>query len=392
MEEKSHAKSLVVISAAVLAVLSLAIGIKFFNTYEKNKPEPQTTIATTAKSTSSSPVTSKSLPTITKIGRTEIPTDMSVPVSTTESSSSSVPSKTEETSSVTNKTSSNVSNVKVLTSIKIVSTPSKKNYYTGDKLSLSGIVVKAYYNDGSSKDVTSQIKNDSIDRYKNGNKSINIKYSENGVTKTASFSVTYKKPSVSISNIEVDVKIGKTVQLSATVKPSGCKITWKSASNSIASVNENGVVKGVGSGKTTILASIVYNGITYYSDGCVIVVSPEVSTIEIQDFDWDAYIDSDESIAVETVYGSINSNYNLTCIQVGLIGPAYVDGEYIEDYNQYYEITEENINAKNFDLSDYGSLYFDTVLDNEYVFYVYAEDAKDGVAFDYFCVNVSYNS
>ncbi len=388
MEEKSHTKSLVIISATVLVVLSLVIGLKFFNKYEKNKLESQTTISVKSESTYSASTTCKTLQTVTKKVRTEIPTNTGVSVSSIESSTSA---KTKERSNTTNKTQSNDSNGKVLSSIKIISTPSKTNYYTGDKLSLDGIVVKAYYNDGSSKDVTSQIKNDSIDTYKNGNKSIKIKYSEKGVTKTTSFSVTYKKPSISITSIEVDVNIGKTVQLSTTVKPSGCKVIWKSASNSIASVNEKGVVKGISSGKTTILASIVYNGSTYYSEGCVIVVSPEASTLKIQDFDWNAFIENDKSICVETVYGSISSNYSLTCIQVGLIGPAYVNGEYTKDYNQYYEITEENIHGKSFNLSDFVSLDFDTVLDNEYVFYVYAEDSKGGTAFDYFCVNVSYN-
>ena len=76
----------------------------------------------------------------------------------------------------------------------------------------------------------------------------------------ASTTITIKETdkeieSVSFSQKEFSVKKGNTLNLVAIVKPtelSSSKFTWKSSDTSIATVDKNGVVKGIKTGKVTI--------------------------------------------------------------------------------------------------------------------------------------------
>lgn len=64
--------------------------------------------------------------------------------------------------------------------------------------------------------------------------------------------------SVSINQSSVELEIGKTLQLNATVSPSTATrkdITWSSSKSSVASVSSSGLVTAVSEGTTTITAS-----------------------------------------------------------------------------------------------------------------------------------------
>lgn len=94
---------------------------------------------------------------------------------------------------ITYSTSFAVNVTRVLSSISITSNPSKTTYYKGEVLDLSGISVRAMYNSGATADVTSNITSSpaigtTFDKY--GNQSITVSYTENGVTKTATFTVS----------------------------------------------------------------------------------------------------------------------------------------------------------------------------------------------------------
>jgi len=85
----------------------------------------------------------------------------------------------------------------VLESIKITKKPSKTAYTVGDKLDLSGMVVTATYSDGSSRkvsDVTADPANgealDSVDIHV-----VRIEYTENGITKSDSITITVNNSS-----------------------------------------------------------------------------------------------------------------------------------------------------------------------------------------------------
>lgn len=85
-------------------------------------------------------------------------------------------------------------NVKrVLSSISITSNPSKTTYYKGELLDLTGIVVTAAYNSGATDDVTSSITSSpasgtALTEY--GSQTVTVSYAENGITKTATFTVS----------------------------------------------------------------------------------------------------------------------------------------------------------------------------------------------------------
>ena len=64
--------------------------------------------------------------------------------------------------------------------------------------------------------------------------------------------------SVSINQSSVELEIGKTIQLNATVSPSTATrkdVTWSSSKSSVASVSSSGLVTAVSEGTTTITAS-----------------------------------------------------------------------------------------------------------------------------------------
>ena len=80
------------------------------------------------------------------------------------------------------------------------------------------------------------------------------------------FACTQKEPevqevrveSVTLSQSSVELEIGTTLQLNATVSPSTASrkdITWSSSKSSVASVSSSGLVTAVSEGTTTITAS-----------------------------------------------------------------------------------------------------------------------------------------
>ena len=67
--------------------------------------------------------------------------------------------------------------------------PAKKTYMVGDSLDLTGMSVTANYTLGDSKQVTNYTV-DGFDSSKTGKQTLTVSYTENGVTKTAAFTVT----------------------------------------------------------------------------------------------------------------------------------------------------------------------------------------------------------
>lgn len=107
------------------------------------------------------------------------------------------------------------------------------------------------------------------------------------ITHNSKFIITdQKKPpvspkSVSLSSKKLTVDVGKSKTLKATVKPANTtdkKITWKSANTKIATVDENGKVKGVKVGSTRISATTA-NGKKTVS--CTVKVVAPVTSIVV---------------------------------------------------------------------------------------------------------------
>lgn len=94
---------------------------------------------------------------------------------------------------ITYTTSFATSVTRVLSSISITTNPSKTAYYKGESLDLTGIAVTAAYTSGRTEDVTSSITSSpasgtSLTEY--GSQTVTVSYAENGVTKTATFTIS----------------------------------------------------------------------------------------------------------------------------------------------------------------------------------------------------------
>ena len=74
------------------------------------------------------------------------------------------------------------------------------------------------------------------------------------VSKTLKATVTVKNPALTVKAADV-VAVGATEKITATVKPAGTKVTYKSSDDTIATVDANGVVTGVKAGDVTITAT-----------------------------------------------------------------------------------------------------------------------------------------
>ena len=81
--------------------------------------------------------------------------------------------------------------------------PSKTTYYKGDSLSLDGLKVTATFTSGATEEVTSLCTSDPASGYvfsSFGSVSVVISYTENGITKTTSFTVTVTLKTVTWAN------------------------------------------------------------------------------------------------------------------------------------------------------------------------------------------------
>ena len=92
---------------------------------------------------------------------------------------------------------------RVLTGLSITTQPAKTSYYKGDTLDLTSMVVTATFSSGASEDVTSGCSfnpaaGSALSSY--GTVTVTVTYNENGVTKTASFTVSVSVKTVTWAN------------------------------------------------------------------------------------------------------------------------------------------------------------------------------------------------
>lgn len=190
---------------------------------------------------------------------------------------------------IVNKGKDIVDEKKSLSSISIVTAPKKTSYTEGDKFNPEGMVVKAKFSDGTSSDVTKNIKY-STDALKAGATSIDIKYTYDGVTKSTSQKITVKEKvvvtvdKVLINPEKIDLNKGesKTFGVSVTGKGNPSKdVKWsvsgeKSSDTKISSTgllkvasdetSKTLTVKAVSSVDTSKSATAVVNVIEKEND------------------------------------------------------------------------------------------------------------------------------
>lgn len=146
-----------------------------------------------------------------------------------------------------------------LLSISLDKKPSKTTYVIGESVDSNGMKVVASFADGSKRDVTSECKVESVKLDKTGSIQVPVSYTYEGVTKSTSFSVTVKGPSISLNPTSVNVVVGGTASVNANTNPSGGNVSWKSSNAKIATVS-GGTITGVKTGSTTIKATFTYGG------------------------------------------------------------------------------------------------------------------------------------
>lgn len=78
--------------------------------------------------------------------------------------------------------------------------------------------------------------------------------------------------SIEFNHHALNLDVGDTATLAATVTPAASTITWSSSNSEIASVAD-GVVTGEAQGNAIITGSITVDGVTF-TDTCTVVVSP----------------------------------------------------------------------------------------------------------------------
>jgi glucosylceramidase len=79
--------------------------------------------------------------------------------------------------------------------------------------------------------------------------------SPDGLSVTDARAAAARIKSVTVSPGSASVQVGSTVQLSATSKPPGASFVWASSNQSVATVNQSGLVTGVSAGQATVSAS-----------------------------------------------------------------------------------------------------------------------------------------
>lgn len=275
-------------------------------------------------------------------------------------------------------------------SLEIISKPSKTEYYIEDSFSVSGLKAKVRYSDGSSKDVTSSVNIMTPDMSRSGNQNVKISYTENNKKVETSFTITIKTPSLTLSSDEEVLSVGQYLHLSANTNPSNCSVSWSSSDNTVATVSSSGKVSALNEGIVVITASFRYGNSTY-SETCIISVKsnkPATSSLEV--FFDDGYYENDEyTLYLYELEGTISSNYNIEYVEIGIIGPVYVNGTLQEiDQSQTYKYVYE-LETTSITLEELAELYgdgfeFDIVAGEEYLVYVYAEDSSGETDLDYY--------
>lgn len=134
--------------------------------------------------------------------------------------------------------------VKGLTSLS-VSIPKKTSYAIGESLDTSGITATAKYSDETSKQVTPTYSGFSSSSA--GTKTVTASYTEDGVTKTATFTVTVVK----LSSITVKAPTKTTYYVGDALDKSGMKVTANYSDGSTKDVTSSCTVSGFSSSSAT---------------------------------------------------------------------------------------------------------------------------------------------
>ena len=170
------------------------------------------------------------------------------------------------------------------TGLSVTTNPTKTSYYVGDTFNPAGMVVKASYNDGSTKTVTGYTY--STSPFTAGVTSVTISYTENGITYTATVSVTV---AAKYTGLSVTTNPTKTSYLSGeTFNPAGMVVKANYSDGSTKAVtNYTYPTTALAAGATSVTISYTENGSTYSTTVAITVVNSSL----LQDFTYQDNLD-----------------------------------------------------------------------------------------------------
>lgn len=172
----------------------------------------------------------------------------------------------------TNACTFTVTNRNALKSITAAKT--KTIYRKGDTLDTSDITVTATRQGGVTEPVSDfTVNTQGIDMSTAGTKTITVTYQEDNFICQATVDVIV--PEISLP-ATLALKAGSSQVLKATVNPANLTPEWSTSNASIAKVEQNGKVTGVGNGTATITAKV-----GDVSASCTVTVTTDVSSINL---------------------------------------------------------------------------------------------------------------
>lgn len=164
--------------------------------------------------------------------------------------------------------------VATLTGVSVKTLPSKTTYNVGEYLNTTGLVLKASYSDGSTKDITSGYTCSPSKLSTAGKQTITVTY--NG--KTATFSVTVNSASSKLKGVRID-DVTINYKSSATLKTtidavSGAKysVKYESSDTKVVTVDGSGKVYGAKKGSATVKVTVTATDGSVVSDTCTVTV------------------------------------------------------------------------------------------------------------------------
>lgn len=224
----------------------------------------------------------------------------------------------------------------VLQSIAIKSEPTKKEYFVGDELDISGLVITATYKKSSSdetttREITPTLSNVTVDLNTVGTKDATVTYTDGGVTKEATFSVTVKAIALELIEIATEPTkknyiVGDEIDLTGIVVNAVYNDTRKNKTLGANDVTAT-PAKLETSGEVEVTVS--YTDFTY---GGPATTTYNVAVAEKPTFT--VTIESDKDISITNNEGTLTANLN------GITGSTItyqwsVDGTNVSTSNTY---------------------------------------------------------
>ena len=238
-----------------------------------------------------------------------------------------------------------------IVNIELVST-GETTILSGQPFDFSNLSVRITHRSGAQEEIKLNASNTTVNGFNTtvvGNQHVTLSYAgysfEYNVNVVGSITPV---EGVTVNKKKVTVKIGTEEKVSASVTPKGAtnkKVTWASADNNIATVN-NGKITGVNIGTTTVTVTTVDGGKTATVE---VEVVPEDAPVVT-----DVILDVKESITI-TKYGDFDYS-NL-----------YVKKIYSDGNEEEIKLTEENCTIENFN-NEQSGVQTITIIFEDYTF------------------------